>query len=167
MNIKMIAVASTLIVATFGAGPAAHAAASSKTLFLDPSVACQLSIPTTNTAVRPKATGYRNEGANAFVICGTANVIEGSQTDLYFQLYAFDGLSHNVSCTAVNRFTDGTPSPATYVTKSVTVAPYGSIDWNSTDLFINNLYATSITCNLPSGVSITGIRSTFPVEIGS
>ena len=60
------------IVATCGlaTAPVAIATEVQQTIIVPGSV-CQLSIPTTNTGVRPKATGFRNESTTTgnFVIC--------------------------------------------------------------------------------------------------
>jgi len=167
MNTKMLAAATALIGATLGMAQPALAVTDSKTLFLDPSTACQLSIPTTDTAVRPKATGYRNEGANAFVICGTGQLAGGgAPTSMSIQMLAFDGASHDVSCTAVNRQSSG--SGPVYSTKVGTVDGSGGIiEWLPADVNSFGGFASSMTCILPSGVSITGTRLVFPVEIGS
>ena len=44
------------------AAPSAMAATQAKTYEFPAADACQLSIPTTDTKVRPRANGYRNEG---------------------------------------------------------------------------------------------------------
>lgn len=148
-------------------GPPAKAGFVSKEMYFEPSMSCQLSIPTIDTAVRPKATGFRNEGANAFVICGTGAYANGSAaTELELQLAAFDGVTHGgVSCTGVNRQSNG--SLPVYSTKQADVTPSGvSITWGAADINFGG-FASSVTCNLPSGVSITGVRLTYLDEIGA
>ena len=69
---------------------------------------CQLSIPTTDTKVRPKAIGFRNEGTtNAFVICTFDTPPGGYSTTNNFTyagvvLKSMDGADHEVTCTGVN-----------------------------------------------------------------
>lgn len=168
MNIKLLAAATALISATVGMTPSAHAATTSKTLFLDPSTSCQLSVPTTDTAVRPKATGYRNEGTkSAFVICGTGQLLSGfdGATSLQIQMISFDGANHNVSCTAVNRQTSGVLP--IYSTKVAAVDTFGTATvWLAADVGFTG-FASSVTCTLPGGVAISGVRLTFPDEIGT
>ena len=111
---------------------------------------CTLSIPTTDTGVRPKATGFRNEGkASAFVICafdsapGQTNIysadkdFDPSLVRLYFT--SIDGQAHDFNCTAVNSWGSvayGT-GPMQYITKTAVVdADPTSLDgliWGSSD----------------------------------
>ena len=66
---RAIAVAA-LAAAGISAAPMAGATMQTRTVTIPASRLCTLSVPTTDTGVRPKATGFRNEGkANAFVIC--------------------------------------------------------------------------------------------------
>ena len=155
-----------------GAGTAqpAQAVEITKNMFVDPGSACQLSIPTIDTKVRPKATGYRNEGAtNAFVICGATFFEDvGFDVDsLTFRLTAFDGATHdNVSCTAVNRLSGG--GDEIYSTKLTSVGPSGaSISWLPADLGGFAGLATSVTCNLPPGVMVTGLLEVIDADVGA
>lgn len=167
VNTKILAAAAALIGAGVVMSQPAQAVTISKALFSDPSTACQLSIPTTDTAVRPKATGFRNEGSNAFVICGTSMFSNGGvPTSLLIQLTAFDGLSHSVSCTAVSRDSSGVG--AVFSVKSTDVASATSISWSAADFggtFVG--FANSVTCTLPSGAAITGIRLGFADDVGA
>ena len=53
-----------------GMGQSAHAATQNRLMAALGSDSCKLSVPTTDTKVRPRATGFRNEGTtNQFVIC--------------------------------------------------------------------------------------------------
>ena len=140
-----------------------------KTMFIDPSSACQLSIPTIDSAVRPRATGYRNEGAsNAFVICGATfySDFAGDVTSLQFQLTAFDGASHDVSCTAVNRQSAGDGAVFSAKVNSVGSGS-NSISWTPAELNSFGGIATSVTCNLPPGVAVTGIRLVINDNVGA
>lgn len=169
MNIKLLAATTALIGAGFGMVQPAQATTVSKSLFLDPSSSCQLSTPTTDTKVRPKATGYRNEGANAFVICGTGLFANSFPTGMQLQFISFDGQDHNVSCTAVSRDSGGLAN-ITYSTKTLNVisGSLNSISWSGVDFGgAFSGYANSATCTLPGGVAITGTRITFPDEIGT
>lgn len=136
---------------------------------------CTLSIPTTDTGVRPKATGFRNEGTtNAFVICafdsapGQDNIHSADVgTDpgivwLYFT--SFDGKAHSFDCTGVNSWGSvayGT-GPMQYITKTAEVdadpETVDGLNWGSSDYgtatHIPTSGAFSITCLLPPGIAI-------------
>lgn len=67
-----------VLLATVAAGlmvsPSASAVDASRSFWDQGGAACQLSKPTIDTVVRPRATGMRNEGTvNAFVICQYAS----------------------------------------------------------------------------------------------
>lgn len=131
---------------------------------------CQLSIPTTNTKFRAKATGARNESTTTsnFVICPVPASTATSND--YFTLvmvavYSLDGVSRNVSCTAVtgSHTEPGNSFEAKYSTKSATVADTGSgvsFDWLATDFggssgaAIPASLGFSVTCNLPPQTAI-------------
>ena len=169
MTIKTLAIAAVCIGAAMGTAEPARAVTISKSMFIDPSAACQLSVPTIDTAVRPKATGFRNEGiASAFTICGTSMFSIGGvlPTTMNIQLSVFDGASHSVSCTAVSR--DSTGSGPVYSTKSAISSSTISLSWTGADFGAGFAgFANSVTCTLPGGVAITGVRITFPDEIGT
>lgn len=170
MNIKLIAAATALIGATLGMTPSAQAVTISKPMIVDPSMACQLSLPTIDTAVRPRATGYRNEGASGtFVICGTAYFSNSVNiaTSLQLQMTSFDGATHTgVSCTAVNRQSAG--GGEVFSTKMADVGPGGaSFSWAPADLNTFTGFLNSVTCNMPQGTSITAVRLVFPDDVGN
>ena len=149
MNIKLIAATTALIGATLGMTPSARAVTISKPMIVDPSMACQLSLPKINNDVRTQANGYRNEGTSGtFVICGT-------------------GATHTaVSCTAVNRQSAG--GGEAFSTKILDVGPAGaSFAWAPADLNTFNGFMNSVTCNMPQGTSITAVRLVFPDDVGS
>jgi hypothetical protein len=164
----MLAVATGLVGAALGMAQPAQAVTSSKNMFIDPSAACQLSLPTIDTAVRPRATGYRNEGTSGtFIICGTAynSAVSGTATALSVQLTSFDGITRDVSCTAVTRQSSGTGP--TFNTKVGSVSSGGAtISWAPADLDSFSGFANSVTCNVPAGIAITGVRLVYPDEVG-
>jgi hypothetical protein len=168
MNIRTLAAAIAVIGATLAMAQPARALTISKPMMIDPSMACQLSIPTTDTAVRPRATGYRNEGTNAFVICGTAYFSDSVNiaTSLQLKMKAFDGATNdNVSCTAVNRQSGG--GGEAYSTKKLSVGAGGTtFSWAPEDVNDFTGYMNSVTCVLPAGVAITAIILRFPDEVG-
>ncbi len=157
-----------VIAATLGAAVAtpAHAGSVLKANVQNPSTSCALSIPSTDTKVRPKASGFRNEGTTSqFVICGfdlPSNPGPGfSALGMYFA--SFDGAAHTFDCTAMGRFIDG-PS-GMYLTKSVTTHADGqsselNIDDSNPSYYVY-LPGQSITCTLPPGVAILTVQSVY------
>lgn len=166
---RLFPIAITVMAVTLGlsAAPEASAATDSKTFYLDPAMACQLSIPSIDTAVRPRATGYRNEGTNAaFTICGLPYYWSGAvPTSFAIVVRSFDGAAHSFDCTGVTRSSGG--SSVAYSTKPMSVAANGtdSTSWTDADLQLGNFDA-SITCPIPSGVAIVSVQITVNDEIG-
>lgn len=148
-----------------------------------PGATCQLSIPTTNTGVRPKATGFRNESTTTsnFVICPVVSPTARGTSFNPFQaatitLHNLDGHAHVVSCTGV--VGNGTSLfPHTYSAKTISVPSdatlFGSGTWQSEDFGQSpgNLIDASawftITCNLPPQVEIKYTGGLYNLEIGS
>jgi hypothetical protein len=86
--------------------------------------ACQLSVPTTDTKVRPRANGYRNEGAtNQFVICGMGGYENGTVMSTTLLATSIDGKAHSMTCTGVTGLT-GFDGPY-YSAKTLTVPASG------------------------------------------
>ncbi|MFT3898075.1 MAG: hypothetical protein QM719_10355 [Thermomonas sp.] len=137
------------------------------------SVACQLSMPTTDTSVRAKATGFRNEGkASTYAICGLQDPVQGAITDVGIAFYALDGKSHTFSCTAVN----GWPDVESYVysTKSITASSptfrsslhFAPADFGGTTYLPNEGYIT-VTCSLPPQVSVGYLYMSYDEDVGN
>ncbi len=148
----------------------AQAANISKTFYMDPAISCQLSIPTIDTSMRPRATGFRNEGGTGtFVICGMPYHYSVGATSTAYKigLASFDGVAHTFNCTAVSRsYTGGS---ALYSTQSVTTSSGGGITvktWTDPDVQTGNFDA-SITCVLPDGAAIVSVQMQFDDDIGS
>ncbi|GAA5006524.1 hypothetical protein FNZ56_05115 [Pseudoluteimonas lycopersici] len=138
--------------------------------------ACQLSIPTTDTGVRPKATGLRNESTttSSFVICTIQrNIPSSSSSDpnyvsVWANLYSLDGVSHDISCTAVVGILAGdASSDLKYSTKTESISnTTGSqaIFWTNSDFGgiygdpITRSFNISITCKLPPQSAISMIH---------
>jgi len=148
----------------------AFAATTTKFITFNPASACTLSIPTTDTGVRPKASGFRNEGTvNNFVICSFA--VEGRSDELTPYLDGmfltfipdrYDNAAVSFNCTAMDR----TYIKATgdYSTKTVTIPAWASgvntnLEFSPQDFPTSHLTGgtTSITCLLPPGVAVTGV----------
>jgi hypothetical protein len=167
---QLAVIAGTLSIGLAAAFPA-DAATTEKTLFMDPSSSCQLSIPTTTSAIRPRATGVRNEGAEtAFIICGLPRLFSTDlESTINIQMAAFDGIADSVNCTAVNRQSSG--GSVVFAPKTVAIPASGSTSTTWTGAELGGAatlgFAFSITCALPQGVGIVGVRINFPDEIGS
>ena len=108
-------------------------------------LACQLSLPTIDTKVSPRATGYRNDGTSCtFVICG------------------FPGVN-------------GSPGAGgqAYVSKAVVIPATGiaEIDYLPADFgdvgTISDPAAFSITCSLPPQAGIDAIAEQYDLDVGA
>ena len=167
MRFNLIALAAAASVGGLLSLPA-HAGVITKTQTQNAASACTLSIPTTDTGVRPKATGFRNEGtANAFVICSAdvanADGFGGDTTYIGLSLASFDGNAHSTNCTAVARYPD-TLSNIQYVTlPALNTAATGVATSLTTSGAPPSYYdhqrgVLSVTCVLPPGVSILAVQ---------
>jgi hypothetical protein len=135
--------------------------------------ACHLSIPTIDTAVRVRATGFRNEGkANVFAICGIQDPVQGAVADATITFYSLDNKAHTFNCTGVN----GWPDEGHYVysTKSVTAASssartplvFDPVDFGGTSTMPEDGFIT-VTCALPPNVSVGTMYMHYSKDIGS
>jgi len=144
--------------------------------------ACQLSIPTTDTKFRPKATGARNESTTTsnFVICPIPSPVLNSGTDSFklaaVYIYSIDGASHDVTCTAVTGYNGSTNLK--YSSKTLTVSSvYGAMGapflWSGADFGgANNIpivgSATfSVTCLLPPQTAVNLFSGSYDYNIGA
>jgi hypothetical protein len=183
------ATALSALVAAWLAAMPAQAATQTRTVTTPGARLCTLSIPTTDTGVRPKATGFRNEGkANAFVICvfdsapGQPDDLASEQASdpkvitLYFA--SIDGKTHALTCTGVNSWpapAAGWAVPMQYSSKNVVVDPTdpysGEITWSRLDFggmtYIPTSGSFSVTCLLPPGVSILRGRLQSAEDVGN
>lgn len=163
-------------------GQTAMAATQSRLMIQTGANMCTLSVPTTDTKVRPRANGFRNEGTtSAFTICAfdatSGSGISTNFTSASLVLKSLDGASHSVTCTAVNSLPNSDApgvggAPQQFVAKTLTVNDSGPLtvfgtqfSWvpadfgGTTDLPFTG-GAFSVTCNLPPQVAvITGIAS--------
>ena len=141
----------------------------------NPADACQLSIPTTDTQVRPKASGYRNESTSksAFVICGYSTpTYDSTSKQILIYFTSMDAVSRNISCTAVSGMAGA--EPLTYSTKSISstaAETYTALLWTPADFGgttdIPYGEAVSVTCTLPPQTAITQVINAFDYEIGN
>ena len=159
------------LAATLPAGAATQA----KTYDYSPGDACQLSIPTTDTKVRPRASGYRNEGtSNQFVICGMGGYETGTVVYMILIYSSMDGIAHSMSCTAVSGLTGAGGGPM-YSTRTVDIAAsgYSFSVWGAEDFGgvegdpFADARNLSVTCTLPPSVALQGFESEQAVDIGA
>jgi len=172
MKSSLIAAASLAI--GLLAAPAATAVTQEKVYEFSAADACQLSVPTTDTKVRPRANGYRNEGTtDQFVICGMGGYEKSTVTYMALLYTSMDGAQHDMSCTGVTGLT-GSGSGPIYSTKTVSVAAtgYSFATWGAEDFGGNdgepidagmNL---SVTCTLPPNVALQGFESEQEIDVG-
>ena len=168
MKIPQCIIASALVAASLAAAPVQ---AANRLTTIPAARLCTLSIPTTNTGARPKATGFRNEGVgNVFAICAFDSApgltqyenLESTQDPHEIAVYfaSIDGKSHEFDCTGVNSWLMPGAQPMRYVVKHVSVTPgnLGLADWVAGDFGGTTNIPTSgsfsMTCSLPAGVSI-------------
>lgn len=167
------------IVAAYGlaTSPVVHAAAEGSAYAAIPGGACQLSIPTTNTGVRPKATGFRNESTTTsnFVFCPLPYV-NYSQAYEYknvgVTVYSIDEEVHSVTCILAVGI-NGSSIPTMYSAKTVTV-PGQAFYWTALDFGgttsgnpIPGSSLSSVTCNLPPQTGITFVQTGFNYQPGT
>ncbi|MFT3896823.1 MAG: hypothetical protein QM719_03895 [Thermomonas sp.] len=176
MHAKALAVLTASAGLVLGMAQPARAVTQSIFAYSNPAGSCQLSIPTTNTGVRPKATGFRNEGAvSNFVICGYTKASNSSTffKSIVLGIISMDGADHAVSCTAVTGLQG--QYPPVYSSATITATANGSLsykiwvpsDFGSGDTMIPNAYEPSVTCNLPPQVSITYLAGNYDLDVGT
>ena len=167
------------IALAFGLSAPAGAATMNRMTLIPGSVACQLSMPTIDTSVRAKATGFRNEGtASTYVICGLQDPSQdptlavGGVTDVGIAFYALDNKPHSFDCTAVNGWPDS--GSYGYSTKSITASsstfrstlPFLPADFGGTTYMPHEGYI-SVTCLLPAQVSVGYMYMYYDEDMGS
>ena len=155
--------------------PAATAVTQIKYYEFSAADACQLSIPTTDTMVRPRANGYRNEGtSNQFVICGMGGYERNTVQQMVLLYTSMDGQTHSMSCTGVTGLT-GSGSGPLYSTKTVNIAATGFsfATWGAQDFGggegdpIDQGLNLSVTCTLPPNVALQGFESEQAIDVGN
>lgn len=140
--------------------------------------ACQLSIPTTDTGARPRATGFRNESTTVsnFVICPISASVAQSEstfTALSAVVQSLDGTPRNITCTGVVGSTDIYSMPYTYSSKTLRIGSTAeAFIWDAGDFggnpgYIPGSSIASITCLLPSQTSIRHIEGVFDYDVGT
>ena len=155
--------------------PTASAATQTKIYEFSAADACQLSVPTTDTMVRPRANGYRNEGTgNQFVICGMGGYEKNTVLHMILLYTAMDGQPHSMSCTGVTGLTGSGTEPI-YSTKTVNIAAtgYSFAVWGAEDFGgtegspIDSGMNLTATCTLPPNVALQGFESEQLIDVGN
>lgn len=167
MKASTTAIAATMLAMALVSVPAG-ATTVGRQMWVQGGAACQLSLPTTDTMVRPRATGMRNEGtANSFVICQYA-ATSAVFTSATMYITSLDGANHSVSCTGVK----GGGTTGVFSTKMQNTGTSGNqtISWAPEDFgetgdFTN--YMFSVTCTLPGGVSLPYVYATYNEDVGA
>lgn len=169
------AIATASLAVALSAAPAAMAAIQTKYYEFPAADACQLSVPTTDTKVRPRANGYRNEGTtNQFVVCGMGGYEKGTVLHMALLYTSMDELPHAMSCTGVTGLTGSGDEPV-YSTKTVNVAATGFsfATWGAEDFGGNEGdpleqgLSLSVTCTLPPNVALQGFESEQDIDVGN
>lgn len=149
----------------------ASAATNSESVSENAAQACQLSIPTIDTKVAPRATGFRNDGAtNVFVICGTSLPTDDALlTGAALWLYSTSTEDVAVNCT----FVSGSGSTYLYKSKILDLPGHGGLDriyvWagDYDGVEITYGFNVTVTCLLPRDVAILRTESTYELDIGA
>ncbi len=178
MNLQPAVLAAAILTAGLAMAPAAQAVTQSRITRQQGGPACQLSVPTTATTVRPRATGIRNEGTTpAFVICQMESST-GNLNQAQVIVSSIDGTARNVSCTAVNGYNVAPAfmqigySPKTVATDSSS-GILGVFNWDATDFGgaagadMPNSGFFSVTCLLPPQTAINFLGFFYNEDVGT
>jgi hypothetical protein len=142
----------------------------------NPGSSCQLSIPTVDTAVRAKASGFRNESTSVsnFVVCPIHTPITtdyGQFISLYVHVEPIGFVEREVTCTAVVGLTSGS---LLYSTKTYTFAHDGfNVYWQASDFNgtagdpINYSDISTVTCLLPPQSVIFYSGGNYYYDVGT
>ena len=179
MNLQPAVLAAAIVTAGLAMAPVAQAVTQGRVIKAQGGPACQLSVPTTATTVRPRATGIRNEGTtSAYVICQSESST-GELTGIQMYVTSIDGTPRNVTCTAVNGYNIA-PSlmNIAYSPKTLATDSSGGIvaifDWVATDFggaaagdnFPNSGWS-SVTCLLPPQTAINLFAVFYNEDVGA
>lgn len=174
------AAAAATLLAALCATPAAQAVTKNRVQIQTGSNMCTLSVPTIDTEVRPRATGYTNEGtSNAFVICsfdappGAYFIDSTSFSWVILYVTTTDGGTRDVKCTGVNSMLGSGAAAPQFVAKTVTVtSTAGTFQWvpadfGGTTTIPYSSGAFSVTCILPPNTAIRGGRADSQEDVGA
>lgn len=149
----------------------ATAATNSESISENAAQACQLSLPTVDTQVSPRATGFRNDGTSSvFVICGTSlPTDDGLLTSAALWLYSTSTEDVAVNCT----FVSGSGSTYLYKPKILDLPAHGGLDriyvlggdYGGTAVTYG--FNVTVTCLLPPNVAILRTEGTYELNVGA
>lgn len=143
---------------------------------------CKVSLPTIDSKVRPRATGFRNEGTtNVFVIC-TIHTDNGQGgafgaptfVDAGLLAASLDGVDRDVTCTGVNSF--NILADQQFVAKTQNTSQFGGATqfwWTETDFGVSDgsgiptTGVFSVTCNLPPSTSLDLVLANTSEDVGT
>ncbi len=173
MRLSFLNAGLACFVAAYGltTAPEAQATTTSTYVFATGS-GCQLSIPTTNTGVRPRATGFRNESTTVsnFVICPMPSPNSSGFTSVIFALYSLDGVSRDVTCTAVKNWFGSSPTYSSKTLAVTTTTAWQNLTWDASDFggtAGDPVLLMSVTCLLPPQTAVDAYNATYNSEIGA
>lgn len=158
------------------ASPPASAVPNTETIDQNAAEVCQLSIPTLDTRVSARATGFLNTGTTGvYVICGaTQPTDDNAFYALSLRMVSTATSDITVHCTFVTGFVNNGQT-ATYLTKSLLLPADGQPhnlgvvpgDYGGGGTTIPSGYNVSVTCMLPPKVAIVRTSNQFAFDIGS
>ena len=180
MNRIVISTAVTLATGLALSQPAA-AVTQNRTQIETGSNMCTLSVPTTDTKIRPRANGFKNEGTtNQFVICsfdappGAYFIDVHEFSAVFLFVISLDGIARDVTCTGVNSIVGSGVDPV-FVSKTISVSSTTSLasyswapaEFGGTTTIPYSSGAFSVTCILPQNVSIVAGRADSTEDVGN
>jgi hypothetical protein len=177
MKLRSIALTAATLVVGMGMSSASLAVTQSRAAWTT-APSCQLSIPTVDTQLRARSTGFRNEGTtSAFVICQFATP-NGTLNGASLYATPIDGVSRPVTCTAVNGFNLGPAlNEIAYSTKTMGSLEISGIaaffQWDASDFGgtagddLPNSGMFSVTCILPPKTQINMTNLSYEEDVGS
>ena len=152
----------------------AMAVTQTKTYEFPAADACQLSVPTTDTKVRPRANGYRNEGTTSqFVICGMGGYENDTVMSTTLLATSIDGKAHTMSCTGATGLSGWSGPFYSVKTVAVPASGVGAQSWAAADFggtegeVIEGGINLSVTCTLPPNVALQGFESEGLIDVGN
>ena len=154
MNLQPAVLAAAILTAGMTMAPAAQAVTQNRFQESPAGSSCQLSVPTTASVVRPRATGFRNEGTTGqFVIC-QMDSSTGALNAALMLAQSLDGTVKNITCTAADgyNFSNG-GGPVTIQYSTQTAAT------NSTGGFYAQFLWDASNFGGTAGADFTGIFS--------
>jgi hypothetical protein len=165
-----------LALSALASAPARSATADRKFAY-SASDACQPSLPTMDAGVRPRASGYRNEGTTTtFVICGLGGYqTEGSMLEFQVNAMSVDGVPRSMDCTATGGIADN--DSLVYSTKVVDIpaSGIGIAKWDygdfggfaGTPMPYSPSLNLSVTCALAPGLALLQMESVQRLDAGN